>query len=47
MTINIPIKSCHNKVLNDAYYVSKFTHNLLSLGQLMDGECTFKFVVDK
>ena len=28
--------SKQNKVLKDVYYVPKFTHNLLSLGKLME-----------
>ena len=30
-TIEIHTRSRHNKILEDVYYVSKFTHNLLSL----------------
>ena len=34
--IETQTRSEHNKVLKDVYYVPKFTHNLLSLGQLME-----------
>ena len=42
-TIEIQTRCRHNKVLKDVYYVLKFTHNLLSLGQLMEWEYEFNF----
>ena len=43
-TIEFQIRFRQTKVLKDVSYIPKFTHNLLSLGQLT--ECGYKFNFD-
>ena len=46
-TIEFQIRFGQNKVLKDVSYIPKFTHNLLSLGQLMECGSKFNFDDDK
>ena len=46
-TIEIQTRSGQNKVLTDIFNVPKFTHNLLTLGQLMGWGYKFHFDDEK
>jgi transposase InsO family protein len=45
---NIAVQtSSHNtRILHDVYYIPQLSHNLLSIGQMMDSGCTIKFEGD-